>query len=287
MSFAEFAARKRHEAATAPLDPLRTLEDFPGRCGWRSIGNDWTRRLYDGWFRLAERPAPLPAVSLVFVRSHDGNTEALDPGDLGGGPVDQHVIYEGVSRVAAGAVMAGAKTATGPDVFFSVWHPELVELRNELGLPRHPIQVIVTAGRFDVEGTLACNVSEVPVVFITTPDGRGLLEPARARRPWMTILTMDDGTPRRPLEILRSEFGIVNVSAVGGRNTATSLIDAGLVDDLLLTTTERVAGEPDTPFYVGARGPSVDPLVRKRSTSPDHPFLFEHFAVRAPEFVNS
>jgi len=27
--------------------------------------------------------------------------------------------------------------------------------------------------------------------------------------------------------------------------------------------------------------------VRKRSTSPDHPFLFEHFAVRAPEFVNS
>src|SRR5512143_3229013 len=109
ISFAEFAARKRHEAAAVPLDPLRTIEERPAPCGWKPIGNDWTRRVYDGWFLVPDREAPAPAVSLVFVRSRDGNTEAHDPGELGGGPVDQHVIYEGLSRVAAGAVLAGAK----------------------------------------------------------------------------------------------------------------------------------------------------------------------------------
>jgi hypothetical protein len=47
-----------------------------------------------------------------------------------------HLIYEGLSRVAADAVLAGAADSDR-QVLFSVWRPELVALRETLGLPRH------------------------------------------------------------------------------------------------------------------------------------------------------
>ena len=108
-----------------------------------AIGNDWSREYYDGPFYLFQLPDHLPAVSLVFVQSRDGNTGADNPADLGGGPTDKYLIYEGLSRVAADGVMAGAATI-GKSVFFGIIHPELVKLRHELGLPRHPAQIVVS-----------------------------------------------------------------------------------------------------------------------------------------------
>ena len=74
----------------------------------------------------------------------DGNTGAADPSTLGGGRDRQALIYEGLSRVAADAVLSGAETLRGGDMVLSVWHPELVALRRSLGLPRHPVQVVAT-----------------------------------------------------------------------------------------------------------------------------------------------
>lgn len=64
-----------------------------------------------------------PACSLVFVQTADGNTGAKDPGLLGGGEADKHVIYEGLSRVAADAVLVGANTMRDDAFMLSVWHP--------------------------------------------------------------------------------------------------------------------------------------------------------------------
>ena len=68
-------------------------------------------------------PQDETALSLVFVQSNDGNTERRirNPSE---GPTDKHLIYEGLSRVAADAVLAGARTVHA-GAFFSVWHPEL------------------------------------------------------------------------------------------------------------------------------------------------------------------
>ena len=71
------------------------------------------------------------------------------------------------------------------------------------------------------------------------------------------------------------------ISAIGGRATATSLVDAGLVQDLYLTTSGIDAGEPDTPWYVGNTAPSRDLIVRKKEDTPDAPIVFEHFALRS------
>ena len=279
--FTEFAARKVRDARAARIHPLRTLSDVSSRLPVDSAGSDWTRRHYDGPFHVWRMASSsLPAVSLVFVQSRDGNTGAENPADLGGGDTDKHLIYEGLSRVAADAVLAGATTAAAPDVFFSVWHPELVSLRQSLGLPRHPAQVIVT-GRacFDPEATLMFNVPGVPLYVIGSASAREALAAAAGSRPWVTIVPLVEGDLAGALTHLRTIHGIRRVSVVGGRATATSLIDAGVVQDIYLTTTERSAGEPGAPFYAGDRPPGFDPIVSKKGTDPDAPFLFEHLAL--------
>jgi riboflavin biosynthesis pyrimidine reductase len=285
-TIAAFSDRKRREAECAALTPLTTIEDCATGAGWIGIGNSWSRQLYDGPFYISP-DADLehaPLVSLVFVQSSDGNTGGDNPGALGGGPVDQHLIYEGLSRVAADAVMAGGKTAAGEEVFFSVWHPQLIALRAELGLARHPAQIVVTpSGRVDLERSLLYNVPDVPVYVLTSPDACTRLQHAAARRPNVELVPMS-GTDLRPgLEYLRTACGIRRISAIGGRMTASALIDEALVQDLTLTTSVRSGGEPGTPFYVGKSAPSLNPIVRKRGTDPAYPIVVEQLWLRSQD----
>ena len=278
--FAEFAASRIRQAELAPIHPLQTIQDDSAAHTLTAVGSVWSRQLYDGDFHLVPSPdADLPAVSLVFVQSREGNTGADNPEDLGGGATDKHLIYEGVSRVAADAVMAGAKSAGGPNTFFSVWHPEFVALRQQLGLPRHPAQIVVTGtGCIDVEQSRVFTVPEVPVYVLATPGACDRLEALRSR-PWVQFIHVDGEHLGAALRTLRTQFGITRISAIGGRTTATALLDEGLVQDVWLTTTAKSAGEPDTPFYVGKRPPVLTPIVTKRGTDPNAPITFQQLAV--------
>jgi len=281
VTFEEFSSRKTRDAAAAVLDPLHTTYTHsPAAHGFVPVGNAWSRRCFDGGFFLFDVPSEAPAVSLVFVQSRDGNTIAANPDELGGGPTDKHLIYEGLTRVAADAVLAGATTASGQHVFFSVWHPELVSLRGELGLRRHPAQVVVSKdGRLNVAGTLLFNVPDVPVFVL---GGKACLECCAAEfasRPWIVSIPIDPGGLRPALTVLRRQFGITRISAVGGRTTATALVDEGLVQDLCLTTGTRSGGQPSTPWYAGPRLPPLDPVLRKREIGRFDGILFEHFAL--------
>jgi riboflavin biosynthesis pyrimidine reductase len=277
ITFAEFERQKTRAAAEAPIHPLTTTDTGPTRAHLRGIGNDWTRTFYDGDFRLFDAPADRPAISLVFVQSRDGNTGAANPAGLGGGPTDTHLLYEGLSRVAADAVLAGAGSAAGRTAFFSVWHPELTALRKQLGLPRHPAQVIVSQdGRVDADRTLLFNVPDVPVFVLAGSQCRDRCRSHFEQRPWVTVIPLESGGLTDALTRLRCEHGITRISAIGGRTTATSLIDAGLVQDLCLTTAPRDGGEPHTPFYIGTHPPSFELIVRKRERDQAEPIIFEH-----------
>lgn len=261
--------------------PLKTIEDHSSAFATQPIGNEWTREYYDGPFHLPSYDgANVPFVSLVFVQSKDGNTGTDNPGELGGGPIDKHLIYEGLSRVAVDAVLAGAKTADDENTFFSVWHPALVALRQERGLSRHPAQIIVTGhGRINVDTSRVFNVPDVPVYVVTGPLGCRALERVVSSRGWVHLLPMAGDDLRGSLEYLRSEYGIERISAVGGRTTASALLDQQLVQDICVTTTARQAGQRDTPLYVGSRPPRTTPIVRKRGEDEDYPILFEQLAV--------
>lgn len=281
--FDAFAAAKTSQATTANLPPYVTELDEPA-AGLRTIGSPWTRTLFDGEFRVSPpRDLIRPACSLVFVQSADGNTEARDPGTLGGGNTDKHLIYEGLSRVAADAVLAGAETARRGNIIFSVWHPELVALRSALGLPRHPTQIIATLRGVTIEDSLLFNVPDVPVILLTVPAGANVMQQAASVRPWITVVVMPqpDDLPYA-FERLRAS-GIATVSCIGGRRLAAQLLDADLVDDVYLTTAPAPGGTKDTPLALGRWRGRV--MTRKYGTGPETGVVFEHLSRSAADSV--
>ena len=277
--FDAFARKKTQEAAHAVIPPLRTIVDHSGDRPLQRIGNAWTRQHYDGDFHLFEPPSDLPAISLVFVQSRDGNTVIPDPAQLGGGPADFHLIFEGLARVAADAVLAGAKSV-GKNRLFSTWHPELVSLRLGRGLPRHPAQIVISRSGNVRLDSLLFDVPDVPVFLVLGDEGRQRCEPALADRPWITIVPLSERGLPEAFRVLRRDHGVARISAIGGASTASALVDNGLVQDLCLTTTAHAGGTPDTPYYSGHLPPVLELIVRKQGMGESLPVTFEHFALR-------
>jgi riboflavin biosynthesis pyrimidine reductase len=277
--FTTFVRRKELEAVETDLPRYQTRFDAPPAEAL-VIGNDWTRRLFDGGFYVLRPPnAGRPACSLVFVQSADGNTGAANPSTLGGGKTDKHLIYEGLSRVAADAVMAGAGTAGGGRMIFSVWHPELVRLRSALGKPRHPVQIIATMKGIDVEHEMLFNVPQISIVLVTVRACRMLIGPGLSARPWIKTIVMDDQHDLPAAFNELQSLGIQTVSCIGGRTLAAGLIDAGLVQDVYLTTSPLRGGQPGTPMY---RKPlDAELVVRKTGTGAEAGVVFEHLRIES------
>ena len=272
--FQAFVEHKTAQAVSADLHAFVTDLDLAAGT-LPPIGNEWTRHFFDGAFYESPSPnAARPSCSLVFVQSLDGNTGASDPSAIGGGEIDKHVIYEGLSQVGADAVLVGANTMRDADIVFGVWHPQLVRLRDALGKPRYPVQIVATLRGLDLEASLLFNVPDIEVLVLTSPDGAGLMRDGFASRPWVRPIVMPhpEGLPAA-FETLRAR-GIERVSAVGGRHLAAQLIDAGLVQDVYLTTSARVGGETGTPMY--PRALEARTLVSKHGAGPDAGVRFEH-----------
>lgn len=276
-TFQQFAAHKTRTAAAAHIARLSTV--FEGRDGSRvqGIGNAWSRLHYEGDFGLVRASGPRIATSLVFIQTKDGNTGGPDPSSFGGGATDQHLIYEGLSRVAADAVLAGAGSVHR-EALFSVWHPELVALRASLGLARHPAQVVVSRrGHLDFAARLF-NVPDVRVLLIAGDECLARHGTALRARPWVRLVPLD-GDLARVFERLRQEAGIHRMSAIGGRSTATQLVDAGLIQDIYLTTTSLHGGEPGTPWYAGNRAPHLTAIASKQWHEGGSRVAFDHFLI--------
>ena len=247
--FDEFVARKQNEAARAVASALR----HRGRpCGSGNARN--RQRMVEGSVR--RRLLPLvscrsnasgmqPRLRAIEGREH-GREKPLDPGRRRN---RQAPDLRGLSRTAADAVLAGAETIRGGALILSVWHPELVRLRESIGKPRHPVQVVATLQGLDLEHGLLFNTPAIRVVLITVGSRARLMDEQVATRPWITPVVM--GTPEDLPDAFETAARAVvtQVSAIGGRRIATQLIDAGLVQDVYLTTSPRPGGEPDTPMY--------------------------------------
>ena len=276
-TFQRFVRDKEAEAESACVERLATVFDKRADQPACGIGNAWSQTHYGGDFRLLDPPGQT-ALSLVFVQSRDGNTGGGDPSALGGGATDRHLIYEGLSRVAADAVLAGAGSLH-PKAFFSVWHPELVALRASLGLARHPAQIVISRrGTLDLD-TLLFNVPEVPVTLLGGDECLLSHRSALGVRPWIRQVRLGGDDLGPILQQLRHEQGIRRISAIGGRYTATRLVDQKLAQDIYLTTTAYAGGASGTPWYSGARSPRLTVLTEKAWFERGATALFQHVLI--------
>lgn len=278
--FAAYCQQRETSALAATIPGYVTREDAPTAAAIR-IESTWSSALFDGPFYRSAAPllAGTPVTSLVFVQSRDGNTGAADPSTLGGGTTDLHLIYEGLSRVDADAVMAGAATARGKDTVFSVWHPELVALRRSRGRTRHPAQVVVTdGGNLRFEDGLMFNEPSLRVFVITRTRAVESIRDFIVGKPWIEVI--DAGEPLSFARAFRSlhSRGVSVMSCVGGRRTATGLLRENLIADFYLTTAALAGGEPHTPYYDGPPL-SLHRVVLKEGQGSERGVRFEHLRI--------
>jgi riboflavin biosynthesis pyrimidine reductase len=255
------------------LEGVRTVADHSATLHLDRVGDAWSSRAFDGPFFQSRSHRDRPSVGVVFVTSAAGDTVTSDPAALGGGRVDEHLIYEGVTRVAADAIVVGAGTLH-PDSFFSVWRTELVAMRLGLGLPRHPVQVVLSAnGSIDPDAVLLFNVPDVRVIILASPAGEKNVRDAISSRGWVTVVT---GTSLLGQFHELKSLGVHRACSVGGRTAASALVDAGLVDDLYLTHAPGDHAAPGTPWYAGQRPPALASVLLKQWEAEKGTVTFGH-----------
>jgi len=275
--FEELVDRRTREAFAADIAPLVTERDQAGD-SFAVVGNAWSRSMFGGLFYLSpSAPDGLPSANLVFVQSRDGNTVAADPSIFGGGAADKHLIYEGLSRVAADGVLAGARSVRSNDAILSIWRPELVALRAAMELPRHPTQIVATLGGVALDQALMFNVPELRVILLAAPNGAAAMREELEQRPWISVVVINDAADLPGAFRSLRHLGIERISCIGGRTLAGQLLDARLIQDVYLTTGTASGGVANTPLYdKPLHGREV---VRKRGTGADADVVFEHIAI--------
>ena len=83
---------------------------------------------------------------------------------------------------------------------------------------------------------------------ITVARGADAMRDSLAARPWITPIVMDAAHDLPAAFRQLRQLGVPRLSCIGGRTLASQLIEAGLIQDVYLTTSARSGGEPDTPF---------------------------------------
>jgi riboflavin biosynthesis pyrimidine reductase len=151
------------------------------------------------------------------------------------------------------------------------------------GLPRHPAQIVVSKrGRLDFDALLF-NVPHLRVFLLAGDECVARHESAIGARPWVRAIRLNGDDLGLAFERLRLEERIQRISAIGGRFTATQLVDAGLAQDIYLTTTSLEGGDPNTPWYSGPAAPRLTAITRKQWNECGSGVVFDHFLITTVE----
>jgi riboflavin biosynthesis pyrimidine reductase len=195
----------------------------------------------------------LPCVFANFVSSLDGvgaipDVERSSALISGGDPGDRFVM--GLLRACADVVLIGAGTLRAHPT--SRWTPEqpakdhaddLAELRRSLGLSPLPALAVVTASaKLDVTHP---GLAEGAIV-ITTDEGAARLRTSGAhdRLDVVTAGTDHSVEPREVIGQLTAR-GYRSILTEGGPTLFGELLRAGLVDELFVTISNRIAGRTE------------------------------------------
>jgi riboflavin-specific deaminase-like protein len=185
--------------------------------------------------RLGERaPSDRPYLVLNMVSSLDGKA-TIDWRTKGlSTQLDREVFHR--LRTQADAVMIGAGTVRAERYGRMAKSDELRDAREQEGLARDPLAVVVSA-RLDLPSDLPLlNEPEQRVVIATGSDASlpGAGEQVDYERTGADLPLL--------MARLRQEHGIRSVVCEGGPTLNSYLLAAGLVDELWLTLNPKLAG---------------------------------------------
>jgi riboflavin biosynthesis pyrimidine reductase len=212
-----------------------------------------------------------PTLYANFVTSLDGVVAADDasPSAISGGAEADRMVM-GLLRACAEAVVVGAGTLRAeprhlwtPERIHPPLDPAYAELRAALGLPTSPRLVLLTrTGAVDP----SLPAFERGALVVTTAAGAAALQGKLPAASAVVALAGPDVGPADVLEVLRGE-GFRVVLTEGGPTILGQFLAAGLLDELFLTLSPRLAGRDGESHRLGlVEGHAFDPSALPAAT---------------------
>jgi riboflavin-specific deaminase-like protein len=177
-----------------------------------------------------------PFVYLNMVASADGR--ATFEGRTGGLGSEADTLLLTELRALADAVLVGTGTVRAEGYGQMVRNPERVARRAAAGLAPTPTAVLISRS-FDIPwGAGLFAAADQPVIVYTGEQGA----PPEVAAP-LEIVRLEDPTPAAALADLRAR-GVRSLLCEGGPTLNSGLLQAGVVDELFLTLSPLLSGEP-------------------------------------------
>lgn len=204
-----------------------------------------------------EGPEGRPYLFVNMVQTFDGQAVLRGTAYTIGTNVDHYLLRQ--LRVNADAVLSGAGTVRKDDVIITT-HPHLQERRAGQGRPRNPLSVVATATCAFSDEVLTTKKffrrTDLHRLIVTTPQAAAE-DIARVRAGGVEVEVVDAvGSGEVDLQALlrhlQEERGVRRVLCEGGPTLNASLARRGLLDELFVTTTLRLGGDPHEPRIVSA-----------------------------------
>jgi riboflavin biosynthesis pyrimidine reductase len=213
-----------------------SLERLLPAGGYRTSVSEVVQDL--GLYQRGALPPGRPRVLLNMISTLDGRATLAGRSGALGGAAD-HALFHGL-RGAVDAVLVGAATVRAERYGRMIADPAMRSARRERGLPDEPLACIVS-GRLGLEADVPLlREPDARVVIVTAspaslPDTEAHVEYVRAARSGSLELGA-------ALIELRRRFAVEWVLCEGGPHLAGQLLAEGLVDELFLTLSPKLAG---------------------------------------------
>jgi riboflavin-specific deaminase-like protein len=186
-----------------------------------------------------------PYVAVNMVATVDGRASVAGRTAPISSVADRQLFH--ALRTRADAIMVGAGTLRTERYGRLVRDPHRREQRALAGLAADPLAIVVS-GRLDLPADLPLLHDPASRLVVVTSSAASL--PAVEAQVSYLRCTPVDLT--RALARLRAEHGVRSILCEGGPSLNASLLAAGLVDELFLTTVPKLAGGAGALTIVGA-----------------------------------
>jgi len=239
------------------------------------------------WERAAGLPGGArPRVMLNMVSTADGRATLGGRSGPISGPADRELFH--ALRAPVDAVLVGAGTIRAERYGRLIPDPARRALRLERGLPEEPLACIVT-GSLGLDTDTPLLAEPAARVLLLTPS-EAELGPTGARLDYVRAAREGALDLAGALVELAMRHGVESLLCEGGPALAGELLAAGLVDELFLSVSPKLAGgdPPGGPAPRIVSGAELEPAaeLELRGVLESDSHLFLRYSVVAPERVS-